>query len=116
LSASCASTRWIHNARDSGLFSEKERNEMSWIASAVGKPAAVAASIASQIGAYKCIEPEEGVKQAVGAALAASLAAQNPDSVVKVIASGHQTGPTDGLKNINNTVHVEVEPIHGFVE
>ena len=65
---------------------------MSWSVSEIGKAPAVAAKIAADINQYKCIDPEEGVKQAVGSALAAALAAQDPNSIVKVTASGHQSG------------------------
>ena len=86
---------------------------MSWSVSAIGRPPAVAAKVADEISRYKCVDPEEGVKQAVGAALAAALAAQDPASVVKVTASGHQQGSGETAVN---TLRVEVEPIFGFIE
>jgi hypothetical protein len=86
---------------------------MSWSVSGFGKAPAVAAKIAAEISQYKCIEPEEAVKQAVGVALAAALGAQDPRAVVNVTASGHQ-GQDSG--RISNTLKVSVEPVYGFVE
>jgi hypothetical protein len=86
---------------------------MSWSVSAVGKPAAVAAKVQADLNAYKCVDPEEGVKQAAGAAIAAALGAQRADSAVKVEASGHQSG---GGETASNTLRIVVEPIYGFVE
>jgi hypothetical protein len=83
---------------------------MSWSVSATGKAPAVASKIAAEISRSKCIEPEEGVKQAVGAALAAALAAQDPEQTVKVSASGHQGGDAGSGTKISNTLHVSVEP------
>lgn len=88
---------------------------MSWSVSAIGRPVAVAAKVAAEISSYKCIDPEEGVKQAVAVALAAALAAQDPATVVKVTASGHQSGVL-ASGGTNNTLRVEVEPVYGFVE
>ena len=86
---------------------------MSWSVSAIGKPAAVAAKVQKDISAYKCVDPEEGVKQAAGAAIAAALGAQNPSSAVKVEASGHQSGTGETAVN---TLKIEVTPVYGFVE
>ena len=93
---------------------------MSWSVNAIGKPPAVAAKIAADLNQYKCIEPEETVKQAVGAAIAAALAAQSPIGVVRVVGGGNQYteyGP-DGktVLSIRNTLDIKVEPLYGFVE
>lgn len=87
---------------------------MSWSVSAVGKAAAVAAKIAQEINAYKCAEPEEGVKQAAGVVLAAALAAQDPAGVVQVAASGSQS--QQGTPPVfTNSLAITVTPIYGFV-
>lgn len=82
----------------------------SWSVSACGKPAAVAVKIQSDINAYKCIDPEESVKQAAGAAIAAALAAQPEGAHVQVIARGSQTA------DYENFLTIEVKPMFGFVE
>jgi hypothetical protein len=91
---------------------------MSWSVGAIGRPAVVAAKIAADLSQYSCVDPEEGVKQAVGAALAVALAAQDPSSVVKVAASGSQgTNYVNGKSaGFTNSLNISVEPIHGFVE
>jgi hypothetical protein len=86
---------------------------MSWSVSGIGRPVAVAAKLAADLSAYKCVDPEESVKQAAAALLAAALAAQDPVSVVKVSASGSQG--TSG-NSIYNSVRIEVEPVYGFIE
>lgn len=91
---------------------------MSWSTTVIGKPPAVAQRIVRDLAGYKCVDPEEAVKQAAGAAIAAALAAQHPNSVVRVTASGHQgQNYVDGKAlGIVNTLNVLVEPLHGFVE
>jgi hypothetical protein len=95
----------------------EQESRMSWSVSAIGKPPAVAVSIEEQFSRYKCIEPEEGVRQGARATLAAALAAQRPDSVVKVSASGSQSSNTiDGVVLFTNVLSITVEPQYGFVE
>ena len=92
---------------------------MSWSVSAIGKPAAVAVKVQADLNAYKCIDPEEGVKQAASAAIVAALAAQAEASCVRVEASGHQSdvyGPGAVKTGVQNTLRIVVEPIYGFVE
>lgn len=86
---------------------------MSWSVSAVGKPTAVAAKCQEELTRFKCIDPEEGVKLAAASTIAAALAAQNPQSAVKVMASGHQSGTGE---TATNTLNISVEPLYGFVE
>lgn len=89
---------------------------MSWSVQAVGKAPAVALKIESDFTAMsKCMEPEEGVKQAVRAAISVALAAQDPKTAVKVSASGSQsTNYPDNT--FRNQLSVSVEPMYGFVE
>jgi hypothetical protein len=92
---------------------------MSWSVSAIGKPAAVAAKVKEDLAGYKCVDPEEDVKHAAGAVILHALKAQAPDTAVRVNASGHQGtmyGPDGKSTGIHNTLRIEVEPIHGFVE
>lgn len=86
---------------------------MSWSVSQIGKAFAVAERVAAEIARIKCIEPEETVKNHVGAAIAAALAAYPADFVVEVEASGSQYSPSG---HPVNSLSVKVRPIHGFVE
>jgi hypothetical protein len=94
---------------------------MSWSVSAVGKPKAVAASIAAQFAtSHKCAEPEESIRQSTASTLAAAIEAQDPDSAVSVSAGGSQSekyGP-DGKRTgvFTNSLSVSVQPLYGFVE
>jgi len=94
---------------------------MSWSVSAVGKASLVAAKIEEEFSKSHCTEPEESLRQSARAAIASALAAStNPDNLVKVIASGHQSekyspkGERTG--QFSNTLSISVEPICGFVE
>ena len=94
---------------------------MSWSVAAIGKPAAVGASIAKQAAGTKCSEPEEGIRQAAIHLLATAVLAQNPAIPVKVAASGsqsvgydHATGKSTGV--FTNSLTISVEPQYGFVE
>lgn len=90
---------------------------MSWSVAAIGKPAKVAESVAKQVAAAKCPEPEETIKNTLGAAIATALAAFPPGMAVKVEANGSQYVP-DASKpaEAQNTFSVSVLPIYGFVE
>lgn len=93
---------------------------MSWSVSAIGKAAAVAASIETQFSQSTCSEPEESVRQSARATIAAALAAQDPRTVVKVMASGSQSQRNYGQKDVapsfTNSLTINVEPQYGFVE
>ena len=92
---------------------------MSWGVNAIGKSLAVAAKVAAEFAQHPCIEPEEGVRQAAAVAIAAALAAQDPNTAVKVEAGGHQSpiyDATGKMIGIQNTLSVKVEPVYGFVE
>lgn len=87
---------------------------MSWSISATGKAPAVAAHVAKSIAESKCQEPEETIKNAVGAILATALAAYPAGRGVKVSAAGSQS--RDGNGNATNSLSVMLEPVLGFVE
>lgn len=90
---------------------------MSWSVSAVGKAPAVRASIADQFTRTSCIEPEESVKKRAAEAIDKALEAQDPSTVVKVVASGHMTFKDYTAKTgASNYCSVLIEPIGGFVE
>jgi hypothetical protein len=91
---------------------------MSWSVGAVGRTPAVADDLVRQLNQYKCSEPEESVKQAAGATLAAALAAQEPGTVVKVLASGSQSQyqGKDGSPVYKNQLSLSVEPLYNFIE
>ena len=93
---------------------------MSWGVSGVGKPVALAAKLATEFSKNPCCDPEESVRQAAGAVIAACLAAQDPNSVVTVMAGGHQSTVygTDGnaTGQYQNTLNIKIDPIYGFVE
>ncbi len=93
---------------------------MSWSVSAVGKASAVKAKLVKEIEdcCRHLVEPERTVALAASVLLSASLDAQIPDSAVKASAFGSQS--TRGVKGqpdaVTNSLKIEVEPIHGFVE
>jgi hypothetical protein len=85
---------------------------MSWSVSAVGKAPAIAAALEEQFSKATCMEPEEGVRQSARATIAAALAAQDPGTVVKVVASGSQST----YAKLSNVMSIAIEPQYGFVE
>lgn len=89
---------------------------MSWSINAVGSAEKVRAAVAAQVASIKCSEPEESIKNGVGAAIDAALAAMPGDTAVNVQASGSQTtqGGTNEPQRAVNSLHVEVKPIWGF--
>jgi hypothetical protein len=93
---------------------------MSWGVSSVGRPIPVAAKLATQFAKNPCVEPEETVRQAAAALIAACLAAQDPSSAVAVTAGGYQSaiygagGKATGT--FQNALNVKIEPLYGFVE
>lgn len=94
---------------------------MSWSVQAVGKPAAVAASIELQFAASVCAEPEETVRQAARATIAGALKAQREDSVVQVSASGsmsttYNTETKTWGAPLTNNLEIKVQPLYGYVE
>lgn len=94
---------------------------MSWSVSAVGKPAAVSASIERQFASTSCAEPEETVRQAARVVVAAAIAAQRPDCAVQVSASGSMsTSYNEDLKTwgapFTNQLSITVQPLYGFLE
>lgn len=85
----------------------------------MGKPPAVAVAIEQQFSMGACSEPEETVRQSARAMIAAALAAQRPDSIVQVSASGSQNSTyTDGKWGapFQNSLEIKVQPLYGFVE
>lgn len=87
---------------------------MSWSISKMGYAAVVAAKVAEEITKIRCAEPEETIKNAVGAALVQALEAYPADFPVKVEANGSQGSVTDG-KTVNS-LSVKVEPMYGFIK
>lgn len=93
---------------------------MSWSVAAVGRAEAVAEAIERQFtNGTSCSEPEESVRQAARTAIAEALKGQGPTTVVKVQASGSQSGTyqngTWGAP-YTNQLQIEVTPLYGFVE
>jgi hypothetical protein len=86
---------------------------MSWSVRAVGRAKAVADKVSKEIAGIKCAEPEESIKNAVGAIVATTLAAFPDDSAVEIDLSGSQW--KDGDKGTMNDLNVKVRPIYGFV-
>ena len=90
---------------------------MSWSVSAIGKLAAVKASIAEQFTRNPCSEPEESIRQSAAKTIDAALSAQDGVSVIKVMASGSQGFKDYTAKNgIYNQLNITIEPQHGFLE
>lgn len=96
---------------------------MSWSVSVVGKLPAVKAAVEAQFTDPRsvCAEPEETVRQAARAAIAAALQAQREDSVVRVTAGGSmintynkETGSWGAP--YSNHLEIHIEPLYGFVE
>ena len=89
---------------------------MSWsIGPMIGKPQAVADRVAVDAGYSRCYEPENTIKKSFVEAIVGALAAYPPGSVVRVSASGSQTGVHDGGKAANS-LKIEIEALAGFVE
>ena len=93
---------------------------MSWSVSAVGKSDAVEAKLAKEIDGCiaHLVEPERSVAVAAKAAVSAALKAYIPSGPVKVSAFGLQSKASskDGPDVIANSLRIEIEPIHGFLE
>lgn len=90
---------------------------MSWSVAAIGKPAAVAAKIKADLGAYKCQEPEETIKQTIGNAIEQALNAMPANAAVEVTGNGSQgsINPAEPGK-VTNSFSVTVKNLYGFVE
>ena len=93
---------------------------MSWSVSAVGKSDVVAVAIEKQFeGGGKCMEPEEGIRQAARALIAASLKGQVPSTAVEVSASGSQSRGAvvpGGPDVVRNTLSLTIKPFWNFLE
>lgn len=93
---------------------------MSWSVSAVGKPRAVAALLATRLAAVKCSEPEETIKSKVGDIISISLAAFPAGRAVTVEASGSQTivqaAGASGTTEAVNSVNLKISEVFGFIE
>lgn len=88
---------------------------MSWSVQAVGKVPAVCVEVAKQFSQGKCIDPEESIRKAAMDVIAAAIAAQGSNVVIKVAASGSQS--TDYVTNvIRNQLNIVIEPLYGFLE
>lgn len=89
---------------------------MSWSVSAIGKPAAVAAKVKADLAVIRCQEPEETIKNHVGAAIEAGLAAFPANYAVRVEANGSQYAP-DYQKpaEVQNQLSVKIEPLGVFL-
>lgn len=86
---------------------------MSWSISKYGFAGVVAAKVSEDIQRIKCAEPEETIKNMVGAAIIHSLESFPADFPVKVEASGSQS-TIDG--KLVNTLNTRIEPQYGFVK
>jgi hypothetical protein len=87
---------------------------MSWSISKIGFAGVVAAKVAEDVRRIKCAEPEESIKNSVGAALVAALEAYPGDFAVRVEATGSQSTSMEGF-TVNN-LSVKIEPLYGFVK
>jgi hypothetical protein len=95
---------------------------MSWSVASVGKAQAVAAKLEKRFADINCAEPEHTIKNAIAQVVATALSAYNPNTPVRVEASGSQSdddwnkaesGKT-GKKT--NSMSVKIEPIWNFIE
>lgn len=88
---------------------------MSWSVDLIGKPGAVAKSLADRAKQNPCREPEETIRQQVMGALGIALAAFPENQAVKVSAAGSQSGPDADGKSTHN-LSVKLEQLYGFIE
>jgi hypothetical protein len=93
---------------------------MSWSVGGIGKAKALAAKIENDFAnTTACAEPEETVRQAARAVIAAALAGQHESKAIKVSASGSMSNyaewPSTEAK-VSNSLTITVEPQYGFVE
>ena len=87
---------------------------MTWQFSRVGKPAAVAADIATTAAQITLQPPEEGIKDAVANLLAVVLAALPSTAAVRVEVGRQQVPGAPG--QTTNSLYVRVETIYNFLE
>lgn len=90
---------------------------MSWNISKTGKASEVAEQFVEELAKNPCQEPEETVRQEVGATCAIALAAMPPDQQVQVIAYGSQQqvypeGGGEPTGEFLNTVSLSLKPIY----
>lgn len=90
---------------------------MSWGVGAIGKVPAVRVKLAAEFAKIRCSEPEETVKKSAAATIDAALAAQDPDSIIRVSANGSQSFKdySEGT-GVTNQLIINIEPVYGFVE
>ena len=97
-----------------------ERNngdqEMSWSITLHGRPARVIESAKNQLGAQKCMEPEESIKGKVLEIIEACLSAYGDGTAVKLQASGSQYNPDLNDKQKLNSLSLSIEPLWNFLE
>ena len=92
---------------------------MSWSVAALGKAEAVRKDIAAQFTrGSKCVEPEESIRQAAAGILDKAIGNQANVYVVKATASGSQgyVDYSSPEKGVYNSLSLNVEVMHGFVE
>lgn len=87
---------------------------MSWSFYAAGKPLAVIGKAKKEL-AFPMAEPEQTIRELFIKQLELALEAMPPSSAVRVNAFGSQTSGGGGDGTVNS-LKIEVEPIHGFVE
>lgn len=86
---------------------------MSWSVSRIGLAAAVREAVKRDLGALKCNEPEESVKNGVATVIDTALAAYPADFAVQIDANGSQYSP-DGSQI--NSLSLSIKPLHGFTK
>ena len=99
---------------------------MSWSVSAVGKKAAVLASIDKQFAAIQCKLPEQALAIKAGALVHDLIVAADDNFVLRVDASGsagcvpvYEEGSTTKVidwRQTSQTLKISVEPVWGFLD
>lgn len=91
---------------------------MSWSVQAVGKSDSVAKKLHEQFATMTMAGPEQDVVNAVAALVEVALGAQIPATAVKVTAFGSQSsmGQRDAPTRYTNSLKIEIEPLHGFID
>jgi len=90
---------------------------MSWSINKTGKASEVAEQLVEELAKNPCQEPEETIRQEVGAVCATALAAMPEDQMVEVVAFGSQSpvypeGGGDATGEFKNEVKLSLKPIY----
>jgi hypothetical protein len=93
---------------------------MSWSFSGCGKAAPLFAKMKADLSAYRCVEPEESIKQQALITIETAINAFPNKAAVKIEASGSQSpeiGPKGELTGkYTNSLSIVLTSLYGFIE